>query len=229
MAKAIRKALTGIQQADGTFIPAPPVDFDLSERTYPGGEPARYATPTGTNLAGYSPDEVTRDEAPAMDDTDEPTTLGGRALATDDALRFILAGNATITLKSLRTGAHFTYKVQEPQKKDPARPVWFVKLLTGPDNTGDYTYLGMITATPLGGRLGLPVQPSFRATKATRNPESPSFKAFAYTFGALAKGQTPAGVEIRHEGRCGRCGRALTVPESIDRGIGPECWGRMEG
>jgi hypothetical protein len=214
MAKAMRKALTGIQRADGTFIPVGPVEFDLSERTYPG-----YADPnqdTHGAIAGGS-------------DDDEPT-LGGRALASTDALRFILAGNATITLKSLKTGVHFTYKIQEPQKKDPTRPVWFVKLLTGPDNTGDYTYLGMITASPLGGSRIAPLQPTFRATKATRNPEAPSFKAFAFTFGALATGRgIPAGVEVRHEGRCGRCGRALTVPESIDRGIGPECAARMEG
>jgi hypothetical protein len=212
--------------ADGTFTPAGPVDFDLSERTYPG-----YATPTGLNAAGYSPDEVARHEARDIaggSDDDEAPSLGGRALSSaNDALRFILAGNATITLKSLKTGAHFTYKVQEPQKKDPSRPVWFVKLLTGPDNTGDYTYLGMITSSPLGSGVLAPIRPTFNATKATRNPEATSFKAFAYTFAALAGGTAPAGVEIRHEGRCGRCGRALTVPESIDRGIGPECAERM--
>jgi hypothetical protein len=28
---------------------------------------------------------------------------------------------------------------------------------------------------------------------------------------------------VWHEGRCGRCGRKLTVPESIESGFGPEC------
>lgn len=28
-------------------------------------------------------------------------------------------------------------------------------------------------------------------------------------------------------GKCGICGRKLTVPESIERGIGPECWGKL--
>lgn len=28
-----------------------------------------------------------------------------------------------------------------------------------------------------------------------------------------------------HMGICGRCGRALTTPESITRGIGPVCYG----
>jgi hypothetical protein len=30
-------------------------------------------------------------------------------------------------------------------------------------------------------------------------------------------------LEVWHEGRCGRCGRRLTVPESIESGLGPEC------
>jgi len=31
------------------------------------------------------------------------------------------------------------------------------------------------------------------------------------------------GFELMHEGRCGRCGRPLTRPESIQSGIGPIC------
>src|SRR5262249_13335004 len=31
------------------------------------------------------------------------------------------------------------------------------------------------------------------------------------------------GAKLLHEGRCGRCGRRLTVPESIESGYGPEC------
>jgi hypothetical protein len=31
------------------------------------------------------------------------------------------------------------------------------------------------------------------------------------------------GYEIRHVGKCGRCGRTLTDPDSINRGIGPDC------
>jgi hypothetical protein len=32
---------------------------------------------------------------------------------------------------------------------------------------------------------------------------------------------------IRYEGYCGHSGKVLTVPESIDRGIGPECAKRL--
>ena len=30
-------------------------------------------------------------------------------------------------------------------------------------------------------------------------------------------------VEIWHEGKCGKCGRPLTVPSSIENGLGPSC------
>jgi hypothetical protein len=47
----------------------------------------------------------------------------------------------------------------------------------------------------------------------------------------MVQGKTPAEVdlEVWHEGRCGACGRRLTVPESIERGLGPECYGRRNG
>jgi len=35
--------------------------------------------------------------------------------------------------------------------------------------------------------------------------------------------ELPDQVEVWHEGRCARCGRRLTVPESISSGFGPEC------
>jgi hypothetical protein len=37
----------------------------------------------------------------------------------------------------------------------------------------------------------------------------------------------PPDAEVMHEGRCACCGRPLTVPESIERGIGPDCWEKM--
>jgi hypothetical protein len=32
---------------------------------------------------------------------------------------------------------------------------------------------------------------------------------------------------VHHENHCGRCGRTLTVPESVERGIGPDCLAKM--
>lgn len=71
-----------------------------------------------------------------------------------------------------------------------------------------------------------PIQ--FRQTaKAKITAEAPSVKGFVFFWNAIAAGKMPCSMTVRHEGKCGRCGRKLTVPESIDRGIGPECAGKM--
>ncbi len=61
--------------------------------------------------------------------------------------------------------------------------------------------------------------PVTRKSKVTRN-----YKAFAWILRHLINCVMPPGVEIYHHGRCGNCGRILTHPESIKRGIGPECY-----
>src|SRR5258708_38527897 len=135
-----------------------------------------------------------------------------------DAKDFALAGNAIITLQSLRTGAHFTYKIRAKDvageiKADytPDR-IWFVSLLSGADNESDYQYLGLINK-----------HREFRLTAKSRaSANAPSVKAFEW-FWHMVRDGIPTELVVRHEGRCGRCGRTLTVPESIDRGIGPEC------
>lgn len=124
-----------------------------------------------------------------------------------DAKLFALAGNATITLESQVTGVHYTYKIREAKEGN----VHFVNLLTGPNNEADFTYLGIIRD---GGRFAL--------TKASKaNQDSLCFKAFDYFWNKVK--EIPAALVVRHEGRCGRCGRTLTVPSSIDLGIGPDC------
>lgn len=137
----------------------------------------------------------------------------------EDAKAFALAGNAILTLESLKTGAHFTYKIRagKPANERNAHlptTVWFVDLLTnGSADEGTFHYLGMI-------RDG-----KFAWTKATNGRQSsPSFKAFNFFFKST---ELHPELVVRHEGRCGRCGRTLTVPESIDRGIGPECAEKM--
>ncbi len=122
-----------------------------------------------------------------------------------DALKFILAGNATVTL--VGSQKRYTFKVSTPSSKDAVR---FVNLLTGPDNESDYQYLGLIRNHVLVAGL-------------KGSSKHPAFGAFQWTLGQLVAGKIPAPLEIWHEGRCGRCGRKLTVPSSIATGFGPEC------
>lgn len=123
---------------------------------------------------------------------------------------FALAGKAIFTLRSAATGARYTFKVR--QAKDKA--IFFVSALYGSANESDYAYLGIIDGDGC-----------FRVTAKSRfSKDSPQAKAFDWTWRRLVNlTELPDGLEFWHEGRCGRCGRLLTVPESIASGIGPEC------
>jgi hypothetical protein len=130
---------------------------------------------------------------------------------------FILAGDAIVTLVS-PTGARYTYRVERSRPQDDWPPVWFVSVLTGPDNENDYRYAGFISATEEwvhgGGRAEL-------------SADAPSVGSWAWCWERIAALEPLRGrqgeVEVWHEGSCGRCGRTLTVPESLATGLGPHC------
>ena len=136
------------------------------------------------------------------------------ARLTDPAAvrRFLTAGKARVTLVSTRTGTRFTYRVRAARYTEG---LYFVDVLTGSDNTADYTFAGTLTAR------------GFRhSPKAGIGADAPSVRAFGWAAERLDGDALPAGLEVWHEGRCARCGRVLTVPESIASGFGPECAGR---
>ncbi len=138
----------------------------------------------------------------------------GRFSDGQAARTYALAGNARLTLVSQKTSARFTYRI--------ARGKWdgaphFVSVLQGSDNEADYGNLGTI----------FPPRSAFFHGKRSRiSREAPSARAFVWAWAIIARGELPPGCEVFHEGTCGRCGRALTVPESIASGFGPVCSGR---
>jgi hypothetical protein len=136
--------------------------------------------------------------------------------------RFVMAGNATFTLVSQKTGTRYTYKVsrakENPQYKQNG-PTYFVALLTGSDNQCDYTYMGMLTNY---GAMRWGVKQT-RSSKVA--PNNASWKAITWFLDHVCNGEAVNGVEVFHAGKCGRCGRTLTVPSSIEMGLGPECAG----
>lgn len=131
--------------------------------------------------------------------------------------RFATAGRAHFTLVSQRTGQRFTYRVKV-KKDDEGNPTnfFFVSVLTGPQNTSDYTYLGCLS----NGRF-------INDRRMRIGADAPSRRAFAWFWSRLNAGTSPdlPECEVWHEGRCGRCHRMLTVPESIETGLGPICAG----
>ena len=139
----------------------------------------------------------------------------------DKQWKYLLAGKALFTIKNQDTGNRFTFKVKK-KEADNGRNLYFVNLLTGPDNDSDYNYLGTIFFDSDG-------KGDFRFTgKSVHMKNTQSYKAFKWLFDMLQAGkELPDKVEFYHEGRCGKCGRTLTVPESIESGYGPECMAMM--
>ena len=143
-----------------------------------------------------------------------------QGMITDPKLakEFILAGNATVTFVSKKSGNRFTYRIQaKPNKKNPDVPFYKVGLLTGPDNTSDYTPIGIIVESRF-------ILPKWAREEKSMTETTPSVAALIWTLNNhLSKGVTPPMTEIWCEGRCGRCGRKLTVPESLMIGLGADC------
>jgi cation transport regulator ChaB len=141
------------------------------------------------------------------------TVQTGQLKEAVNTLKFILAGNAIFTLRNTESGERHTYKVTEATKRNPNDPsCHFVALLNGPDNTRDYAYIGFIKKEGFiwGGQ------------KARAGKSAPSVVDFIAAFESFKRGSLGI-FEVYHEGRCGRCARPLTVPESIEAGFGPEC------
>lgn len=141
-------------------------------------------------------------------------------------LPYILAGRADVTLENERTGGRFTFRVSAPRKRTDAgglvmdfeAAVRFVKVLTGPDNSTDYEFIGTVFD---GERY-------VSSPKSRISADAPSSRAWRWFFERVSAGRDlPEELRVYHEGRCCRCGRKLTVPESVRTGFGPECRGKV--
>lgn len=141
---------------------------------------------------------------------------------------FVLAGNATFTVDIPHEWAathgskpHYTFMVRK--KEDRSRQgqhVYFVSILSGPDNTHDYKYVGMLNA-----QTGAVRSTAKSAMPADSLPIRLLNRSLALVWTGDTSPMEQAGFKLHHEGRCGRCRRKLTVPESIESGLGPECRG----
>lgn len=138
---------------------------------------------------------------------------------------FVIAGNATFTIEPSPEFAakpdanpHYTFRVRQSKPTLQYPATYFVQLLAGPDNTASYVYLGILDPETAQIRL---------TAKSKMKDDSWPVLIVRKTLKAIWEGRegdiAAAGWKVHHEGRCGRCGRMLTVPTSIETGIGPEC------
>lgn len=125
---------------------------------------------------------------------------------------FITAGNAYFTLVSKKTNVRFTYRIKQSDDK----LTYFVSILSGPDNWFNYKYIGCLMTGDDSYLLK-------RTYRSEISHDSLSFKALIFAL----KHPESKDLEIWHEGKCGKCGRKLTVPSSIELGLGPTCAKRV--
>lgn len=144
--------------------------------------------------------------------------LSGELVNKDKIEQFMFAGKAIFTIRNNETGNRFTFRVMKPKKmKDD---IYFVSVLTGGDNNSMYSFFGTIFDKSDAKKIRFGVS----AKKAKISLDSQSIKVFIWFFNTLiSPKQFPPQIQIWHEGVCGKCGKKLTVPESIDIGLGPIC------
>ncbi len=130
---------------------------------------------------------------------------------------FVTGGKAHFTLENDATAERVTYRVMRPRgakREDTTCPL-FVSVLTGPDNTSSYSYLGTIFRDAQGAKY-------VQTRKSKFSPSDKRAKGFAWLVSRLVSGRAiPAPMKFWHEGVCAACARKLTVPISIATGVGP--------
>ena len=139
--------------------------------------------------------------------------LSAHVLNGAEAIKtYCMSGNAIVTLTS-PSGVHYTYYIRAPWQDDKESFNEDIRFVYCLGNEGRWVYLGGLYKN---GTL-------FRSTYNSRISEtSESFKGMKYLVKMMNRDfDTP--MVVQHEGSCGRCGRRLTDPVSIERGIGPKC------
>lgn len=140
-------------------------------------------------------------------------------LSPEHRRQYVLGGRAVVTLsqKDPDGEKHRTYFIQEtPDSKERDSlysKKFFVKVLV----VDSYMYIGML-------ELRNEIL-SFRTT-AKSHKDLKAINGFDWLMKHLEQDFTHR-VRLYHEGVCSRCGRSLTNPDSIERGIGPICIGLM--
>ena len=133
--------------------------------------------------------------------------------------KFLLAGRALFTVSNPKAD-HYTFRVRGKESEWPIGSgrmsmTYFVSVKAS-GGVYPYRYIGLLNKTT--GDIKITAKSEFL-------PGTKEYDVAKWACNAvIALKQIPDGYHIEHAGRCGKCGRTLTDPVSIERGIGPECW-----
>lgn len=154
-------------------------------------------------------------------------------------LTWLLGGVAFLSLENTRSGEFRVYKVVRSRRSHERAWSWFVRERVRPEGKDPdatafveqpfeaWLYLGEIR-TGLEGGPSMQSSPWVQPTQATTPEGDRRTGAFDWLLDKLAQGWTGEPTDQIHahlyrSTRCIRCRNRLTTPESIAKGIGPEC------
>lgn len=121
---------------------------------------------------------------------------------------FLLAGKCTCSIENTKTRNKYLFEVNANKKNDK---MFFIQSITG---------MGKI----YGGYILIKEDGSLSYNQGAKGQIPESDIRIKSIFYVLNHYETlPSYVLVQHLGRCARCRRKLTDPESIRRGLGPEC------
>ena len=135
-----------------------------------------------------------------------------------DLQTYCFGGRGVVTLHNPVTNVHHTYYIKKPQNEDEfPQDVYFVYAVHVAEGINKCFYIGMIE------------QGKFRLTRASRYATHTAIvKGANYLMRMMHDIKAFRKMNVYHEGMCSVCGRPLTSPKSLHRGIGPKCWAYLQ-
>jgi len=132
--------------------------------------------------------------------------------------RLFFAGRAVLTFFNPATEKHITVHVKQARDKKDRKvrlPIFFVNISLLGDKEQGMVFAGTVFQDTM-------------TYKPAKNlvPNSQLDKVFKFVLNAVTHPHIlrTKGVSLLHEGRCCRCGLPLTNPQSIERGLGDDCF-----
>ncbi len=135
------------------------------------------------------------------------------------ALRtFMFQGKALFTLENKEKGSYITFKVKSPKRKRGTPEdltIFDIEAKVLNDGYGGMVYIGRLNRKTREFKKGFKVQPD--------NVGLLTLQWLLGNWNNLERYEESGKLGMYHLGICCKCGMPLTVPESIENGIGPQC------
>lgn len=130
-------------------------------------------------------------------------------VANEHIISFLLGGKCECIIRNINTNNSFKFQIKSNTESSGGN-MYFV-----------YTYVDgkSVYAGFIGGKKR--EYTYTQGKKGVLSENEIEIKALMYVLKNAHK--LPDNVEVLHVGKCSRCGRKLTNPDSINIGVGPEC------